>query len=497
LDIADFAGKILAPFTWERRRMPLKIATLDNHCTMLSDQVLEDFLRQLRGVVIRENDPAYDNSRRVWNGMIDRYPAMIVCCAETSDVMATVKFARTHNLRVSVRGGGHNVAGKAVCDQGIVIDLGRMNSVEVDPEIPSVRVQAGARLADVDEKTRPLGMAVPVGVVSRTGVAGLTLHGGLGWLLRRDGLTVDNLLAMDVVTADGTLITASATEHPELFWALRGGGGNFGVVTSFEYRLRPVTSQVWFAAVLYPYDLAQKAIAFWRDYMATAPRELSSFCVLRGKPMQAAGQKIPRQPVVAFLACYSGPFEKGEEAIRPLREWATPVADFSGPKDYHLGVQRLFDKDYPPGRCYYWDSLFFDDLDATTINCIAAHAEQCVSSLSSVNIWALGGAMNHIPPSETAFGKRDCNFMVAVEANWEEAEGAPGNIAWAVDLVDALRPASRAGVYLNFPGAAAGKLSLVKGSYDGNFAKLQSIKKRYDPDNMWRGNFNILPECDG
>lgn len=476
--------------------MSLKIATLDNNCITLSDQLLEDFFRQLHGVVIREGDPEYERSRRVWNGMIDRHPAMIVRCAGTSDVMATVNFARAHNLRVSVRGGGHNVAGKAVCDRGMVIDLGLMNSVWVDHEVPSIRVQAGARLADVDEKTRPLGLAVPVGVVSRTGIGGLTLHGGLGWLLRRDGLTVDNLLALDVVTADGKLVRTSATEHADLFWALRGGGGNFGVVTSFEYRLRPIASQVWFAAVLYPYAHAQEAITFWRDFMATAPEELSSFCVLRGRPMQAAGQKIPRQPVVAFLACYSGPFEQGEEAIRPLREWSTPIADFSGPKDFHLQVQRLFDKDYPEGRCYYWDSLFFDDLDATTIKHIAELAEHSASPLSSVNIWALGGAMNHVAPSETAFGKRDCKFMMAVEANWEDAKDAPANMAWAAGLIDALRPVSRAGVYLNFPGAAAGESHLVKGSYDGNFAKLQEIKKRYDPDNMWRGNFNILPECD-
>jgi len=476
--------------------MPLKVATLDNDCTTLSDQVLEDFIRQLRGVVLREDDPEYEKSRRVWNGMIDCYPAMIVRCAGTSDVMAVVKFARAHNLRVSVRGGGHNVAGKAVCDQGMVIDLGLMNSVWVDHQVPSVRVQAGARLADVDEKTSSLGLAVPVGVVSRTGVAGLTLHGGLGWLLRRDGLTVDNLLALEVVTAEGKRIVVNAREHADLFWALRGGGGNFGVVTSFEYRLRPIESKVWFAAVLYPYAQAQKAIAFWRDFMTTAPEELSSFCVLRGRPMQAAGHKIPRQPVVAFLACYSGPFDRGEEAIRPLREWSTPIADFSGPKDYHLQVQRLFDKDYPEGRCYYWDSLFFNDLDTRTIKIIAEHAEHCVSPLSSVNVWALGGAMNHVAPSATAFGKRDCKFMVAVEANWEGAEGAPANMAWAIDLVDALRPVSRPGVYLNFPGAAAGLQSLVKGSYDDNFAKLQEIKKRYDPDNMWRGNFNIVPECD-
>lgn len=476
--------------------MPLNIATLDNACTTLSDPTLQDFFRQLKGDVICEGDPEYETSRRVWNGLIDRYPAMIVQCTDTSDVMATVRFARTHRLRVSVRGGGHNVAGKAVCDQGMVIDLGLMNGVRVAPGGASVRVQAGARLGDVDEKTRALGLAVPVGVVSRTGIGGLTLHGGLGWLLRRDGLTVDNLLALDVVTADGELIKTSATEHADLFWALRGGGGNFGVVTAFEYRLRPIASQVWFAAVLYPYAQAQKAIAFWRDFMATAPEELSSFCVLRGKPMQAAGQQLSRKPVVAFLACYSGPFERGEDAIRPLREWSMPVADFSGPMDYHLKVQRLFDKDYPNGRFYYWDSLFFNDLDATTIAGLAEHAEHSASPLSSVNIWALGGAMNRVPPSETAFGKRDCKFMVAVEANWEEAEHSTANMAWAAHLVDALRPASRAGVYLNFPGAAAGQRSLVKGSYDGNFAKLQEIKKRYDPDNMWRGNFNILPECD-
>jgi FAD/FMN-containing dehydrogenase len=454
---------------------------------------LDDFASGLRGNIVLAENPEYDTTRRIWNGMIDRKPALIVCCADDSDVMAAVKFVRAHNLRVSVRAGGHNVAGKSLCDGGVVIDLGRMNQVTVEPEVPSARVQAGARLGDVDEATRAHGLAVPVGVVSRTGIAGLTLHGGMGWLLRRDGLTIDNLLALEVVTAGGEKIVASADEHADLFWALRGGGGNFGVVTAFKYRLRPVSPQVWFAAVLYPFAEANGAIAFWRDFMANAPDELSSFCVLRSRSVQSDDRARERLPVVAFLACYSGPFEKGEEVIRPLREWSTPVADFSGPMDFHTGVQRMFDKDYPAGRCYYWDSMFFNELGSDIIGRIVEHAGRSVSPLSSINIWALGGAMNRIDPCDTPFDKRDCGFMVAVEANWEGREHADSNIGWVVDFVDNLRPFSRAGVYLNFPGAAAAQEGLVKGCYDQNFARLREVKRRYDPDNIWRGNFNIQP----
>lgn len=472
--------------------MPLRIATLEDDWTSLADSQLGDLAAQLHGDLVRMGDPEYETERQIWNGMIDRRPALVVRCAQVSDVVTAVKFMRAHGLRASVRGGGHNVAGKALCDGGLVIDLGRMNRVQVDSASWTARVEAGARLGDVDAAARPFGLAVPVGVVSRTGIGGLTLHGGMGWLLRRDGLTVDNLLALDVVTAQGESITAGPGEHADLFWALRGGGGNFGVVTSFTYRLRPVGRQVWFATVLYPYSKAQQAIRFWRQFMADAPDELSSFCVLRGRPMQAAG-KVVRQPVVAFLACYSGPFERGEEVIRPLREWDQPIADLSAPMDYHLGVQRMFDKDYPAGRCYYWNSLFFNDLDAATIEQIVHYAGSGPSSLSSVNIWALGGAMNRVSPSETAFCKRDCQFMVAVEANWEGREHATANVAWVGDFVEALRPASRAGAYLNFPGGTGAQADLIKECYDKNFARLQAVKQCYDPENIWRCNFNILP----
>ncbi|ABA88608.1 FAD-dependent oxidoreductase, BBE domain-containing [Syntrophotalea carbinolica DSM 2380] len=473
--------------------MPLKIATLDDAWTTISEPLIREFAGGLRGDIVAAGEPEYEAVRKIWNGLIDRRPALIVRCADEADVIATVKFVRAHNLRVSVRAGGHNVAGKSLCEGGLVIDLGRMNGVKINHALPSVHVQAGARLGDVDEVTRPYGFAVPVGVVSRTGIAGLTLHGGMGWLLRREGLTIDNILRIEVITAEGEKVVASSDENADLFWALRGGGGNFGVVTAFEYRLRPVPPQVWFAAVLYPFAEAQKAIGFWREFMAGAPPELSSFCVLRSRSLSSVEGKGERLPVVAFLACYTGPFERGEEILRPLREWSTPIADFSGPMDFHLGVQRMFDKDYPAGRCYYWDSMFFNDLESETIDRIVEHAGRSVSPLSSVNIWALGGAMNRVDACDTPFDKRDCRFMVAVEANWEDREDADANIGWVADFVDALRPMSRAGVYLNFPGAAGRQEQLVKGCYDKNFARLRKIKRFCDPDNVWRGSFNIKP----
>lgn len=477
--------------------MPLQIATRDDVCVTLSELTLADFARRLRGDLVRRGDAAYDDTRRLWNGMIDRYPALFVRCNGVADVVAAVRFVTQHRLRVSVRGGGHNVAGKALCDDGLVIDLGRMKQVKMADSLETVRVQAGALLGDLDEATRPFGRAVPVGVVSRTGLGGLTLHGGMGWLLRHHGLTVDSLLALEVVTAEGECLRASADQHADLFWALRGGGGNFGIVTAFHFRPVPVPPRVWFAAVLYPLAKAREAIRFWKDFMAEAPEELSSFCVLRGGMPGLSGKGRERQPVVAFLACYSGPFERGEEVIRPLREWAEPVADFSGPRDYHLEVQRLFDKDYPDGRCYYWGSLFFDQLGDGLVDQIVERAENSPSPLSSVNIWALGGAMNRVPVEETAFGKRDCGFMLAVEANWEGREAFATNKAWVGDFLDGLRSVSRPGVYLNFPGAAEGHENLVKGCYDTNLERLQAIKHRYDPDNVWRGNFNIRPACAG
>jgi FAD/FMN-containing dehydrogenase len=450
----------------------------------------EALRQQIRGDVIAEGDAAYDESRRVWNGVIDRRPALVVRCCGNADVIAAIAFARERGLPVSVRGGGHNVAGTAVCEGGVVLDLSAMRNVFVDVEGKSVRAGGGARLGDVDHETQAFGLATPFGVVSKTGIAGLTLHGGMGFLTRRLGLSCDNLISADVVTADGRLLRADEERHSDLLWALRGGGGNFGAVTSFEYRLHPVGPEVFMAITFYPAEVGSDGLRVFREVMAQAPDDLMGVALYWTAP---AEEPFPPEwhgkPVFILAGCWSGPLDQAEEAVKPFREVATPVADLSGPMPFVV-AQQLFDPEYPDGRRYYWKSIYLSDVGDAEAELVGRYAATRPSALSSIDVWALGGAMRNEPAGGSAFAKRDAPFLLGVESNWENAADDDANIAWTRELIDEASALSPGGTYLNFPGFVEEGEQLLRDTYGANYARLEEVKKEYDPENVFRSNLN-------
>jgi FAD/FMN-containing dehydrogenase len=453
---------------------------------------VDGFARTFKGELIWPDDPGYEQARRVWNGMIDKHPALIARCADEADVQAAVNFARERGVLLAVRGGGHNVAGKAVCDDGLVVDLSAMRGVQVDPVRRTARVQGGATLGDLDRQTQAFGLAVPVGLVTATGVAGLTLHGGMGWLTRKYGLTLDNLISVEVVTADGQLRRASETENADLFWALRGGGGNFGVVTTFEFRAHPVGPEVWFLASMYPLSQARTVLRFVRDYMAEAPEELGVLATLWSAPDEAfVPQEYRGAPAVMVLGCYSGPPAQGEGVIRPLREIAPPLADRSGPRTF-LDVQGFFDADYPNGMFYYWKSVYLEDLSDEVIEIAVDRAARRPSPLTSLDVWFLEGAMNRVPADQTAYARRDVKYGLAFESNWTDRRQSDANIAWTRAVFQDMQCFAR-GTYLNFPGFMEDADRLLQGAYEANYGRLRAIKAKYDPGNLFQGVLNIPP----
>jgi FAD/FMN-containing dehydrogenase len=445
----------------------------------------EELQASLRGATLQPGDEGYDAARRVWNGMIDRRPAVIARCTGPADVIAAVRFARAHGLPIAVRGGGHNVAGNAVCEGGVVVDLAPMRGVRVDRERAVVRVAGGALLGDVDHETQVFGLAVPLGAVSTTGVGGLSLHGGLGFLTRKYGLTADNLVSADVVTADGQLLTADETHHPDLLWALRGGGGSFGVVTSFEFRLHPVGPEVWFLLTFYPAAEGRKVLEFFRSFMPEAPDELMAIAIYWNAPED---EPIPEEhrgaPVIAVAGCWSGPLAEGERAMRPLREIATPIADLSGPMPY-VAAQQLFDVDYPAGGRYYWKSLYLRACGDDVIEFMHNIAAERPTPHSTVELWSLGGAMARVRPEATAFFQRDSPWLLTIEANSHDPAGDAANIDWVRRHYDEAQRFSHGATYLNFAGFWEGGEALLAQSFGGNYARLQAIKARYDPENIF------------
>ena len=471
----------------------LHVQTKNGSMTTLPEDIVARFRTGLRGRLLLPDEDGYEEARQLWNGMIDRRPAMIVRCSGTADVIASVNLAREHDLLLAVRGGGHNVAGSALCDGGMVIDLSEMNRVTVDPDIPVAHVEGGATLGDLDHETQAFGLAAPVGVVSRTGVAGLTLGGGYGWLTRKYGLSCDNLLSVDIVTADGQLRRASPTEHPDLFWAIRGGGGNFGIATSFEFRLHPVGPEVMLLAAFYPMSVAEKGLRAFREYMSTAPEDLFALAVLWRCP---EGPPFPEdmhgKDVLVLIGVYSGPLEQGEQVIQPLREFDTPIADLSGPVSW-LEAQSFFDPDYPDGRLYYWKSTYLDRLSDEAVKVLVAQAQERPSPDSSVDVWYLGGAYSRVGADETAVGRRDAEVMIGLESNWSEPGDSEANIRWTRETFARLRPFSSGGSYVNFGGYAEESGEVVRDVYADNLDRLSAIKKRYDPTNLFRVNHNIRP----
>ncbi|WP_224450456.1 FAD-binding oxidoreductase [Haloprofundus salilacus] len=459
----------------------------------ISAEQLEQFEAEFHGDLIRVGDADYDNARLVWNGIIDKRPALIARCRGVKDVISAVDSARENDLLVAVRGGGHNVAGTAVCDDGLVIDLSEMRSVRVDPDARTAWVQAGATWADVDHETQAFGLATPGGAVSETGVAGLTLGGGIGHLRCKYGLTCDNLASVNLVTADGDYLTASEDENPVLFWGLRGGGGNFGVVTDFEFDLHPVGTDVAICLVFYSGDRMVEVLEAYLDYVADAPPEVSLLTLSGVIPDE---EIFPADTVdelkIAIAGCYAGSVADGERALAPLREIAEPIADFSGPMPY-VEFQQLFDEDYPAGMRYYWKSLYLDGLSESAIDRIVYWSDVAPSPLSTVDVWQLGGAIAQVGVEDSAFAGRHAPFLLGVEANWERPEDDDANVEWVRDCLDDMRQFSDGSVYLNFPGFLEEGDDMMRSTFGPKYKRLIALKDEYDPTNLFRLNQNITP----
>jgi FAD/FMN-containing dehydrogenase len=448
----------------------------------------------LRGRLLEPGDDGYDEARVVWNGMIDRRPALIACCAGVADVIESVALARRRVLPLSIRGGGHNVAGYAVSDGGLMIDLSAMRAVRVDPAARRAWVQGGALWGDVDRETTAFGLATPGGLISQTGVAGLTLSGGFGWLRGTHGLCVDNLEAVDIVTADGRLLHANSDEHADLFWAVRGGGGNFGVVTGFTFRLHPIPPAMMFCGPAYPEARATELIALWRDFMARAPAALSSLAEFSTIPDDPAYPEAARgQRVISLAAVYDGPGEEGEAVVAPLRAFGTPLADFSDIMPYRT-IQTLYDAIFPKGRdrCY-WKSLYLRTLDNGAIGEIVGHLARRPSDMTFSSIWAFGEAVQRVPAAATGFGDRSAPFMLSLDGIWSSPRDDGANIDWVRAAWADMQRHSTGRMYLNFPGHGEGDdlVRLALGSEI--YARLAQVKRVYDPGNLFRMNQNVLP----
>jgi FAD/FMN-containing dehydrogenase len=459
----------------------------------LDEEALQAFIAGVRGPVLQPGDADYDDARAIWNGLIDRRPALIVRCTGAADVVDAVNFAREQGLTLSIRGGAHNVAGNAVNDGGLVIDLSQMNGVHVDPSTQNVRAQGGATWGDTDRETQLFGLAVPGGLVSTTGIAGLTLHGGVGHLRRKYGLSIDSLLSVDIVTADGQLRRASATESEDLFWAVRGAGSNFGVVTSFEFQAHPVGPMVMVGAIFYPLEQATTLLPKWRDHMTTAPDELSSIVLCWSVP---PGEPFPPElhgaPVCIVAGVYSGSVEDGEPVVQPLRELGEPLLDLSGPWPW-VGLQSGFDALFPKGNLYYWKSRALAELNDAAIEEIADFAGRRPSPLTDIVVWHHGGAMSRVGETETAYAGRDTAFLVNGETSWDDPAHTDEALAWGREFWNAMGKHSTGGLYLNFPGLGEEKDELVRAGYGPNYERLAELKRKYDPENLFRMNLNIAP----
>jgi FAD/FMN-containing dehydrogenase len=489
------AGDVQFSSVEQEGRIVLDLVTTTNagEETVLKGEAVEQFRSSLRGELLHAGDAGYDEARSIWNGMIDKRPALIARATGVADVIEAVNFARTNDLLVSVRGGGHNVAGLAVSDGGLMIDLSLMKGVRVDPGARTARAQPGATLGDLDRETQAFGLAVPAGIVSTTGIAGLTLGGGIGWLSRKHGLTSDNLLSADIVTADGRFLTASEEENADLFWGLRGGGGNFGIVTSFEYRAHALGPMVVAGLILYPMDKATEFLRFYRDFVAAAPEELTATPLLRLAPAAPfLAPEVHGAPVVGVAVLYAGPIEDGQRAVQPLKAFGAPLVDLISPKPF-MALQTMFDAAAPHGNQYYLKTEYLPGLSDDAIETIAAYGATITSPLSLAAFFHLGGAVSRVAEQDTAFSHRDAAFAMNIQASWLDPQESDEHIRWTRDFWEAMQPFSTGGVYVNFLSEDEGE-DRVRAAYGATkYERLVALKNKYDPTNLFRLNQNIKP----
>jgi len=453
---------------------------------------IESLKQRLEGAVILPDDSSYDEARAIWNGMIDRKPAVIVRCRTEADVIQAVKFARANRLLISIRGGGHNIAGLAVSDGGFMIDLSAMKEVRVDVAKRRVYVQPGATLGDVDRATQTHGLATPTGINSTTGIAGLALGGGFGWLSRKFGLTSDNLISARIVTADGNCVEASAMSHADLFWALRGGGGNFGVVTQFEFALHPVGPEVLSGLIVFPRSEAAAVLRKYRDFVATAPDELTVWIVMRkAPPLPFLSKEVHGQDILVLALCYVGEEEAGRKLIAPLSGFGTLLGQHIGMQPF-AAWQQAFDPLLTPGARNYWKSHNFSELQDGLLDSLVSYAGKLPSPHCEVFVAQLGGQILRVASDATAFGNRDIRFVMNVHGRWMAPEEDQAGIAWSREVYQTTLPFANGGVYSNF--LTGEETDRVKSAFGANFARLSKVKKTYDPDNFFRLNQNIRPE---
>ena len=457
---------------------------------MLSETIVERFKAVLRGELIQPNDESYDDARKVYNGMIDRRPRLIARCANVADVITAVNFARENNLLVAVRGGGHNGAGLGTCDDGLVIDLTRMKGIRVELATRTVRVEGGCTWGDVDHATHAFGLATPAGIISTTGVSGLTLGGGIGHLTRKYGLTIDNLLAADMVLADGRFVTVNDEENKDVFWAIRGGGGNFGVVTSFLFRLHPIYTE-YAGPMLWELNHTTELMKWYREFITQAPEDISGFfAFLVVPPVPPFPEHLHNKTMCGVVWCYSGLMEKAEEAFKPIRSFLLPALDLVGPMP-HPVVQSMFDALYPPGLQWYWRADFVNELSDDAIAHHMKYASKIPSMHSTMHLYPINGAAHRVSNSDTAWSYRNATWAQVIIGVDPDPANNERIISWTKEYWEALHPYSAGGAYVNFM-MEEGE-DRIKATYRDNYDRLVEVKNKYDPTNLFRVNQNIKP----
>jgi FAD/FMN-containing dehydrogenase len=457
----------------------------------MEQKTIDQLRAALRSNILLPENPGYDDARKVWNAMIDRRPAMIVQCTQADDIPLVIEFARKNRLDLSIRGAGHNIAGNALCDNGVTIDFSKMKGVRVDGTKKRAYVEPGATLADLDEATQAHGLATPVGINSTTGIAGLTLGGGFGWLTRKYGMTIDNLISVDMITAEGKKTRASTNENPELFWAIRGGGGNFGVVTQFEFQLFPVGPEIVAGLIVFPFNQAKQILTKYRQFANSAPEELNVWVVLRkAPPLPFLPENVHGKEVVVLPIFYSGAVAEAEKLIAPLRTFGDAVGEHIGPQPY-VEWQKAFDPLLTPGARNYWKSHNFTELADGALNAIIEFAGKLPSPQCEIFIGLIAGAPNRVAPGAMAYGHRDAKFVLNVHGRWDDAKDDQKCIGWAREFFKASAPYASAGAYVNFMTEEEG--GRVAQAYGSNYERLVQAKKRFDPENVFHWNQNIKP----